>query len=104
MTYKVAGQRITAPDAGGHGLGISDGQSWLVEDSIIDLSACPLERLDESARENLPTIGEKNSPEQIPCFVQYHYTKRRVAPPFFFLSSPSLHPLYMVAPAAAVAC
>lgn len=37
----------------------------------------------ESARENLPTIGEKNSPEQIPCFVQYHYTKRRVAPPFF---------------------
>ena len=49
MTYKVAGQRITAPDAGGHGLGISDGQSWLVEDSIIDLSACPLERLDEAA-------------------------------------------------------
>lgn len=37
----------------------------------------------ESARENLPTIGEKNSPEQIPCFVQYHYTKRRVVPPFF---------------------
>lgn len=37
----------------------------------------------ESARENLPTIGEKNSPEQILCFVQYHYTKRRVAPPFF---------------------
>ena len=49
MTYRVAGQRITAPDAGGHGLGISDGQSWLVEDSIIDLSACPLERLDEAA-------------------------------------------------------
>ena len=40
-------------------------------------------RLAESARENLPTIGEKNSPEQILCFVQYHYTKRRVAPPFF---------------------
>ena len=36
MTYRVAGQRITAPDAGGHGMGISDGQSWLVEDSIID--------------------------------------------------------------------
>lgn len=49
MTYRIAGQRITAPDAGGHGLGISDGQSWLVEDSIIDLSACPLERLDEAA-------------------------------------------------------
>lgn len=49
MTYRVVGQRITAPDAGGHGLGISDGQSWLVEDSIIDLSACPLERLDEAA-------------------------------------------------------
>ena len=56
-----------------------------------------------SARENLPTIGEKNSPEQIPCFVQCHYTKRRVAPPFS-LPSPSLHPLYMVAPAAAVVC
>ena len=41
------------------------------------------EQLHESARENLPTIGEKNSPEQIPCFVQYHYTKRRVVPPFF---------------------
>ena len=58
----------------------------------------------ESARENLPTIGEKNSPEQIPCFVQCHYTKRRVAPPFFPLPSPSLHPLYMVAPAAVVVC
>lgn len=52
MTYKVAGQRITAPDAGGHGLGISDGQSWLVEDSIIDLSACPLERL-EAMRQDM---------------------------------------------------
>ena len=48
MTYKVAGQRITAPDAGGHGLGISDGQSWLVEDCLIDLSAYPLGQLDEA--------------------------------------------------------
>lgn len=46
---EVREQRITAPDAGGHGLDMSDGQSWLVEDSIIDLSACPLERLDEAA-------------------------------------------------------
>lgn len=45
---EVREQRITAPDAGGHGLDMSDGQSWLVEDSIIDLSACPLERLDEA--------------------------------------------------------
>lgn len=45
---RLSGQHITIPDMGGHGLGISDGQSWLVEDSIIDLSACPLERLDEA--------------------------------------------------------
>ena len=41
-------QRITSPDAGGHALDMSDGQSWLVEDSLIDLSACPLEELDEA--------------------------------------------------------
>lgn len=46
---RLSGQHITIPHMGGHGLGISDGQSWLVEDSIIDLSACPLERLDEAA-------------------------------------------------------
>ena len=49
----------------------------------VALCRASLGSLGESARENLPTIGEKNSPEQIPCFVQYHYTKRRVAPPFF---------------------
>lgn len=48
MTCRVASQRITAPDAGGHGLGISDGEDWLVEDCIIDLSAYPLTRLDEA--------------------------------------------------------
>ena len=41
-------QRITAPGTGGDGLGMSDGQSWLVEDSLIDMSACPLEGLDEA--------------------------------------------------------
>ena len=41
-------QRITAPGTGGDGLGMSDGQSWLVEDCVIDLSACPLEGLDEA--------------------------------------------------------
>ena len=45
---EVRHQRITAPDASGHGLGISDGQPWLVEDCVIDLSACPLEGLDEA--------------------------------------------------------
>ena len=45
---EVRRRRITAPDAGGHGLDMSDGQSWLVEDCIIDLSACPLEALDEA--------------------------------------------------------
>ena len=45
---EVRHQRIIAPDAGGHGLGMSDGQSWLVEDCLIDLSACPLEGLDEA--------------------------------------------------------
>lgn len=29
MTCKVAGQHITAPDAGGHGLDMSNGQDWL---------------------------------------------------------------------------
>ena len=48
MTYRVAGRRITAPDAGGHGLDMSNGRDWLVEDCIIDLSACPLELLDEA--------------------------------------------------------
>ena len=48
MTCRVAGQRIIAPDAGGHGVGISDGEDWLVEDCIIDLSACPLDQLDEA--------------------------------------------------------
>ena len=45
MTYSLAGQTITAPDAGGHGLDMSNGQDWLVEDCLIDLSACPLARL-----------------------------------------------------------
>lgn len=45
---EVRHQRITAPDASGHGLGISDGQPWLVEDCVIDLSVCPLEGLDEA--------------------------------------------------------
>lgn len=48
MTYRIAGQRITAPDAGGHGLDMSNGQDWLVEDCIIDLSAYPLGQLDEA--------------------------------------------------------
>lgn len=48
MTCRVAGQHITAPDTGGHGLGISDGEDWLVEDCIIDLSSCPLDQLDEA--------------------------------------------------------
>ena len=48
MTYRLAGQTITAPDAGGHGLDMSLGQDWLVEDCLIDLSACPLEQLDEA--------------------------------------------------------
>ena len=48
MTYRRAGQTITAPDAGGHGLDMSNGQDWLVEDCLIDLSACPLTRLDEA--------------------------------------------------------
>ena len=29
MTYSLAGQTITAPDASGHGLDISNGQDWL---------------------------------------------------------------------------
>ena len=41
-------QIITAPGAGGHGLDMSDGQPWLVEDCLIDLSACPLNQLDEA--------------------------------------------------------
>ena len=45
---RLSGQHISAPDAGGHGLDMSDGQSWLVEDCLIDLSACPLEQLDEA--------------------------------------------------------
>ena len=45
---RLSGQHITAPDAGGHGLDISDGQPWLVEDCVIDLSACPLDQLDEA--------------------------------------------------------
>lgn len=45
---EVREQRITAPGTGGDGLGMSDGQSWLVEDSLIDMSACPLEGLDEA--------------------------------------------------------
>ena len=45
---EVRHQRITAQDAGGHGLDMSDGQPWLVEDCVIDLSACPLEGLDEA--------------------------------------------------------
>lgn len=48
MTYRIAGQRITAPDAGGHGLDMSNGQDWLVEDCIIDLSAYPLGQMDEA--------------------------------------------------------
>lgn len=48
MTYRLAGQTITAPDAGGHGLDMSNGQDWLVEDCLIDLSACPLGQLDEA--------------------------------------------------------
>lgn len=48
MTYSLAGQTITAPDASGHGLDISNGQDWLVEDCLIDLSACPLGQLDEA--------------------------------------------------------
>ena len=48
MTYSLAGQTITAPDAGGHGLDMSHGQDWLVEDCLIDLSACPLDQLDEA--------------------------------------------------------
>ena len=50
MTYRQAGQTITAPDAGGHGLDMSNGQDWLVEDCLIDLSACPLDQLDEAVR------------------------------------------------------
>lgn len=49
MTYSLAGQTITAPDAGGHGLDMSNGQDWLVEDCLIDLSACPLGQLAELA-------------------------------------------------------
>ena len=48
MTYSLAGQTITAPDTGGHGLDMSNGQDWLVEDCLIDLSACPLDQLDEA--------------------------------------------------------
>ena len=48
MTYRLVGQTITAPDASGHGLDISNGQDWLVEDCLIDLSACPLGQLDEA--------------------------------------------------------
>lgn len=48
MTYRLAGQTITAPDASGHGLDMSNGQDWLVEDCLIDLSACPLGQLDEA--------------------------------------------------------
>ena len=48
MTYSLAGQTITAPDTGGHGLDMSNGQDWLVEDCLIDLSACPLGQLDEA--------------------------------------------------------
>lgn len=48
MTYRLAGQTITAPDTGGHGLDMSNGQDWLVEDCLIDLSACPLGQLDEA--------------------------------------------------------
>ena len=29
MTYRQAGQTITAPDTGGHGLDMSNGQDWL---------------------------------------------------------------------------
>ncbi len=48
MTYSLAGQTITAPDTGGHGLDMRNGQDWLVEDCLIDLSACPLGQLDEA--------------------------------------------------------
>lgn len=48
MTYRLAGQTISAPDTGGHGLDMSNGQDWLVEDCLIDLSACPLGQLDEA--------------------------------------------------------
>ena len=48
MTCKVAGQHITAPDAGGHGLDMNNGQDRLVEDCVIDLSACSLDQLDEA--------------------------------------------------------
>ena len=58
---EVRHQRIIAPDAGGHGLGMSDGQSWLVEDSLIDLSACPLEGLDEAVGAPTPPPAQCRS-------------------------------------------
>lgn len=41
-------KRITAPsEIGGDGIGLADGQDWLIEDSIVDLSACSLDEIDE---------------------------------------------------------
>ena len=41
-------QRITSPKwEGGDGLELKDGKNWVVEDSIIDLSDCDLDEIDE---------------------------------------------------------
>lgn len=44
----ISRRRITSPsEIGGDGLGLSDGQHWIVEDSIIDLSGWKLGEIDE---------------------------------------------------------
>jgi len=48
-TIIIKGWRITAPTTqGGDGLGFADGKEYLVQDCIIDLSACPLDTIDEA--------------------------------------------------------
>lgn len=43
-------KRITMPSSkGGDGLPLCDGQYWVIRDSIVDLSACPLCLIDEAA-------------------------------------------------------
>ena len=45
----ISNKRITAPsNVGGDGLGLADGQHYLVENCIIDLSAWPLCLIDEA--------------------------------------------------------
>ena len=44
----ISHRRITAPpEIKGDGLGLADGQDWLVEDSIVDLSDWELDEIDE---------------------------------------------------------